>query len=61
MTALQHSLRDRAGPALGSLLVQAALAGLFVWGMGSDARRAIVEPLRIFNILPPPPEAERPV
>ena len=61
MTALQHSLRDRAGPALGSLLVQAALAGLFVWGMGGDARRAIVEPLRIFNILPPPPELERPV
>lgn len=61
MTAGQHSLRDRAGPALGSLLVQVGLACLFVWGMGGDARRAIVEPLRIFNILPPPPEPERPV
>ena len=37
MTAGQYSLRDRAGPALGSLLVQAALACLFVWGMGGDA------------------------
>ena len=59
MTAAQPSRSERAGSALGAVLVQAALACLFVWGMGNDARRAMVEPLRLFNILPPPPEPER--
>ena len=60
-TASFHGPRDRLGSALASVAVQGALAALFLWGMGSDARQAIVEPLRIFNILPPPPEPERPV
>ncbi len=61
MTASRQGFRERSGSALGAVLVQAVLACLFVWGMGSDARRALVEPLRVFNILPPPPEPERPV
>ena len=61
MTAGHQSLRDRVGSALGSVLVQAGLACLFLWGMGSDARRSMVEPLRVFNLLPPPPEPEQPV
>ena len=60
-TAAFHRSRDRLGSALASIAVQGALAALFVWGMGSDARQALVEPLRVFNILPPPPEPERPV
>ena len=52
---------DRAGSAFGAVFVQGALACLFLWGMGSDARQALIEPLRVFNILPPPPEPERPV
>ena len=58
MAAGHQSTRDRVGSALGSVLVQAGLACLFVWGMGSDARRAMVEPLKLFNILPPLPEPE---
>ena len=61
MAAGQQSQSDRVGSALGSLLVQAALACLFLWGMGSDARQTLIEPLRVFNILPPLPEPERPV
>ena len=61
MAAGHQDMRDRVGSAVGSVLVQAALACLFLWGMGSDARRAMVEPLRVFNLLPPPPEPERPV
>ena len=55
MTAAQQSPSERAGSALAALLVQGALACLFLWGMGSDARRAMIEPLRLFNILPPTP------
>ena len=51
-----HGPRDRLGSAMASLAVQGALAALFLWGMGSDARQALVEPLRVFNIVPPPPE-----
>ena len=58
MTAGPQSLRERGSSALAALLVQAAMAALFVWGMGSDARRVIVEPLRLFNLAPPPPEPE---
>ena len=58
MTAAYSSPSDRLGSALASIAVQAALAALFLWGMGSDARQALVEPLRVFNILPPPPEPE---
>jgi periplasmic protein TonB len=58
MTAAYSSRRDRAGSALGAGLVQAAFAALFLWGMGSDARQALVEPLRVFDILPPPTEPE---
>jgi len=54
----QRSLNDRVGSALAALLVQAAFACLFLWGMGSDARQAIVEPLKIFHILQPSPEPE---
>ena len=61
MAAGHQDMRDRVGSALGSVLVQAGLACLFLWGMGSDARRAMVEPLRVFNLLPPPPAPERPV
>ena len=59
LTAAHSSTRDRAGSALASGLVQLAFAGLFIWGMGSDARRVLVEPLKLFNVLPPPPEPEK--
>jgi len=58
MTAGPQSQSERAGSFMAAVLVQGALACLFLWGMGSDARRAMVEPLRLFNILPPPPEPE---
>lgn len=58
MTAAYSSRRQRAGSALAAAAVQIGFAALFIWGMGSDARQAIVEPLRVFNILPPPPEPE---
>ena len=58
MAAGQQSRSDRVGSALASLLVQAAFACLFLWGMGGDARQAMVEPLKLFNIVPPAPEPE---
>lgn len=58
MAAGQQSRSDRVGSALASLLVQAAFACLFLWGMGGDARQAMVEPLKLFNIVPPQPEPE---
>jgi len=60
MTAGHQTRSDRLGSAAGALIMQAALASLFLWGMGSDMRHALVEPLRVFNVLPPPPpEPER--
>ena len=57
-TADKHRLSDRVGSALAALLVQVAFASLLLFGMGGDARQAMVEPLRLINILPPEPELE---
>ena len=57
-TADQQRLGDRVGSAIAALLVQAAFACLFLFGMGSDVRQKMVEPLRLINILPPEPEPE---
>lgn len=57
-TADQQRLGDRVGSAVAALLVQVAFACLFLFGMGNEARQAIVEPLSLINILPTEPEPE---
>ena len=57
-TADQQGLGDRIGSAVAALLVQGAFAWLFLFGLGSENRQALVEPLRLINILPPEPEPE---
>ncbi len=57
-TADQPRLGDRVGPALAAALVHGAFACLFLFGLGTEARQAIVEPLRLINLLPPKPEPE---
>ena len=54
----QKGMTDRVASAFAALLVQAAFACLFLFGMGSDVRQKMVEPLRLINILPPEPEPE---
>jgi periplasmic protein TonB len=54
----QKGLTDRVASAFAALVVQAALACLFLFGMGSEMRQAFVEPLRLINILPSEPEPE---
>jgi protein TonB len=54
----QKGLTDRVASAFAALLVQAALACLFLFGMGSEVRQAFAEPLRLINLLPPEPESE---
>ena len=56
--AERQSLNDRVGSALAALLVQGAFACLFLWGLGSEGREKIVEPLKMFHIFPDAPEPE---
>ena len=53
-----HSPSDRLGSAIAAIIVQGAFAALFLWGMGNDARQALVEPLKLIHILPPKPERQ---
>jgi protein TonB len=58
LNAGQQSVRDRVGSALGAVLMQVALASMFLWGLGADLRGAVEAPLRVFDVLPPPPPPE---
>ena len=55
LNAGQQSVGDRLGSAFGAVLVQLAMASMFLWGMGVDMRGAVEAPLRVFNVIPPPP------
>jgi protein TonB len=53
---------DRAGSAAAALLVQLGMIGMFLWGLGPDVSGAVEAPMRVFEILapPPPPRPEAP-
>ena len=54
----KQRLGDRVGPAVGVALVHGIFACLFLFGLGAEVRQAVVEPLRLINLLPPAPEPE---
>ncbi|MGQ0558463.1 MAG: energy transducer TonB [Sphingosinicella sp.] len=58
MTAAQERFRERIGASLASGLVQLGLVCLFLFGLEGNERRAMIEPLKLFNIAPPLPEPE---
>ncbi len=64
MVAFGHrSSWDRAASAAAAVAVQLGLLGLFLWGLGADMRRAIVEPIDPFDaltVLPPPEPTQVP-
>ena len=55
LNAGQQNVGDRLGSAVGAVLVQLAMASMFLWGLGVDMRGAVEAPLRVFNVIPPPP------
>ena len=55
MTAGHQSARDRIGSASAAMLVHAAIGAALLWGLGADLTRAVEVPLKLFNVIPPPP------
>ena len=53
--------REQAASAVSTLIVHALIGAALLWGLGAPFPRALEEPLKLFDVEPPPPEPEPPV